>query len=471
MKSTMVIFICILLVPLASALKTGIVIESESKIYSGCVDVGSGSSVYDVLKKLDGIRDDIKMTIDGELTGMYYLRSVNGLDPKTDGNKYYGWSFFITSEKNDQFTDPPNFYGIGDYKITKEEAIGIKYGYTEFASDWSIVVPPEKPAFKNSKDLCNNLKVNITDIYIDGIKQGESITKRGKIKDVFPGSDLEIRIHVENNYDSAAKLDITDINIAGIIEDLIDGDDTEEEIADFDLPAERRTTKSLKFKIPFEVGAKDRFLRIETKAKDDAGIQYSIESAMDLEIKKESHRLKILEAKLDKNAYSCGINGFLLMDLANIGANKEKVDLQISNEEIGLNREESFELSQDINEASNRYKEQFNIWIPENISKNVYPITITADYGIIKEKEVVNLVVDTCNTKEEVASERDIVGEELVSKTAGAELNEKKQYNAVNSNVNKRDANKSLTLLLSIVLIILVILMIAGLVVVINHIR
>ena len=238
--------------------------------------------------------------------------------------------------------------------------------------------------------------VNISKIYVDGEKQSDSKTKGGKIVDVFSESQVKVKIDLENLYKHTTDMDITDISIEGTIEEIEDGDDINEELSEFDLEADKKTTKDLEFMIPLEVEAKDRLLKITIKAEDDAGIKYEQKFTFDMEVEKENYKLKITNSELNKESYKCGENALLDFSLLNIGAKDEKVKLNIVNEELGLNIVESFELSNDVYDESSMYEKRFNIWLPDGSKVDVYPITITASYDG-EETETVDLSVSNCD--------------------------------------------------------------------------
>ncbi len=455
MKKTIFALMCVILLSpyCISAIKTGIVIESDDDTYYGCVNVNEGESIYDAIRNLDDTREDIIMTIDGELTRMYYLRSINDLSDKTEGNKYYGWIFFPTNSNNDNFEDAIGV-GIGDYKITKEESIGIKYTYTVYNLDWTIEIPPEKPEFFTFDQLCDNLLVNVTKIYVDGDRLSDKNVRRGKIQDVFPESEIKFKIELENLYDSSTDLEISDISIEGTIEEINDGEDIDEEISEFDLSADKEVTKDLEFKIPLRVEAKDRLLKIVVEAEDDAGIKYEFEFTYDLEVEKEEHDLRILNAELNEDSYECGENAFLELLVLNVGDGEEDVELSIVNEDLELDINEKFELSDDVFEASSKYEKRFNIWLPDDVSKGIYAIIITANYGGEKEMKNLDLSISDCDAS---AAKEDVIDVQTGEISEDFEEGTEAELTKDGMTTVKEVVTRNLPLVLTIVLVVLVV--------------
>jgi hypothetical protein len=307
-------------------------------------------------------------------------------------------------------------------------------------------------------------KVNVSKIYIDGEKQRESKTKGGKIVDVFPESKIKIKIELENMYKHSTDIDINDISIEGTIEEIEDGDDIDEELNEFDLEADKKTTKDLEFIIPLEVKAKDRLLKIEIKAEDDAGIKYEQEFTFDMEVEKENHKLKVIDVELNKETYKCGQNALLHFSLLNIGAKDEDVRLNVVNDDLGLNIVESFELSNDVYDESSSYEKRFNIWLPDDSKIDVYPITITADYDE-QETETVDLNIGACDGQVAVDT---LVDEGVVDVHAGDSDEHSHQPFGVQSEVIEEDTTvmeltitNNLPLILTGVLIVIIIIIVA----------
>ncbi len=415
------VLICLLLPLTVSALKTGIVIEVESETYYSCVDIESGDSVYNVLDNLDEKRNDISMTIDGELTGTYYLRTINGLSHKTVDGKYYGWNFFVTNVDNNDFTDPPEIapgwnMGIGDYKITKEESIGITYSYTIYNLDWTIDVSPEKPSFLSYDQLCNNLKIKNVDFYVDGDKES------GTIK-VEPNSKLEVRVELENLYSKEMDVEINGVLVTALLDGIDDGEYIEEEAEDFDLNPGKSKTAKIEFEIPLEVEEGEYDLEILVEAEDDAKTEYGLREDFKVEVDKKSHELMFTRLELSKEELECDRQSNVDVSLVNIGTKEEDVVLQIVNSDLGLNVKKEFTLSEEPFDDDSRFSELIPIKINNEVKAGEYSITVKASYnkGNDEVKETLNLVVKDCdNNIVEETEEEEVVEDNSMEEVTGA---------------------------------------------------
>lgn len=443
------LFVLVFMIQLVNAAEVCVIVDygsgGENKPDSKCIDIDEGKNGYELLNEIGW---NIKWKDWGGTLG-HSICSINdlGYDESTCwGNEGY-WNFNLIENGEWYHVIDKGFDGTPHYETVDGDFVGLAFG-------------PDgaKPEM---------FKVNITRIYVDGEKQSDSKTRSGKIVDVFPGSVVEFRIELENLYDSGTDIEITDISIEGTIEEINDGEDIDEEISDFDLDADRKKTEELKFEIPLKAEAKDRLVRIEINAKDDAGIKYETEFTYDLEVKKEDHKLKITKAELDKASYKCGENALLSLYVLNIGAKEENVNLKIVNEDLKLEINEAFGLSNDPSEESSKYEKRFNIWLPRNISKVTYPITITANYGAQKETANVNLVVSECEKKtgstpaEEVEESNTDVGAGQSNQEGGIEAEKETKPGEMTKIAGAGKITENLPFVLIAVLGVLIVLIIA----------
>ncbi|MCH8908357.1 MAG: hypothetical protein IH840_14815 [Candidatus Heimdallarchaeota archaeon] len=79
-----------------------------------------------------------------------------------------------------------------------------------------------------------------------------------------------------------------------------------------------------------------------------------------------------------------------------MGTNDEKVKLAISNQELGINIKESFELSKDPFANDNSFTKSYNIKLPSNINPGTYTFVANLFYGVNVQSSNVDLDVE-CN--------------------------------------------------------------------------
>jgi hypothetical protein len=428
---------------LVNAAEVCVVVDYKGdKPDSKCVDIDEGEDGY---KLMEETKWDLLWSPESAFGRMLCKINDEGTDISGQYCEYSGEFWNIVLNRNGEWLhmpvglDAPG--GCWNYNINSWEGHyctknGDVLGFA-FGSEGS---EPEM------------FKVNISDIYVDGEKLSDKKVRRGKIEEVFPDSEVKFKIELENMYDSETDIDVIDISIEGTIEEINDGSDIDEDISKFDLEADRKTTKELEFTIPRDVEAKDRLLKIEMKAEDDAGIRYEKEFTYDLEVEKEQNKLDITKAELNKDSYKCGENVLLYFSIVNLGAKNEKVNLEIANIDLGIDIKENFELSNDAFKASSKYEKRFSLWLPDVLQKGIYSIGITANYGGKKEIENIDLVVSGCG--EEEVEEITVVEIDEISEKEGTEAEKEKKERAVIRGEN-------LPLVFTAVLILLLVIIIA----------
>jgi hypothetical protein len=383
MMKKMIFLMLVLLACTVSAADVCVVVdygkESDLEPDSKCVDVDAGISGYELMQETGW---------SSEWQNNAYLCSVN--DVGYEGGNCFGdkgWMYFIALD-GEWFFPSVVLAGAGEcWNRNKNSAVG---DYCTKSGDTLVFL------YGKWGDEPDMFKINVSRVEVDGKKQTKITSNGGKIQNALPGSKIKFRIELENLYDSSTDITIKDISIEGTIEEIEDGGNIEEDISEFDLDADRKVTQDLEFEIPLEVEDKDRLLKIEYTARDDAGIRYDGEFTYDLEVQKEGDEVRILEAALDKEGYTCGENGLLSISLLNTGKNNENVVLELVNEELGINAEYRFKLSNDVYEAASSYKNQLNVPIPSDANVGAYPLKVIANYGSTKAIEDVELRIKTC---------------------------------------------------------------------------
>ncbi len=437
----------------ANAAEVCVVVDyKEDKPDSKCADIDEGKDGYDVL---EATGFDILWSPESVWGQMVCKINDIGTDVNTQTGscEYSGdfWNFVLV--EGSKWGHMPVGLNGGD------ECWNRDFSW----SDWSKVVHYCAKdgdvigfAFGPEGSEPEMFKVNISDIYVDGEKLSDKDARRGKIEGVFPESTIEFKMELENMYDSSTDIGIIDISIKGVIEEISDGSDIEEDISKFDLEADRRITKELKFNIPRKVEAKDRLLRIEMKAEDDAGIRYEEEFTYDLEVEKEQQKVKITRAELDEDSYKCGENVLLYFSIVNLGAENEKVNLEIANIDLGIDIKENFELSNDVLKASNKYEKRFRLWLPDDLTKGIYSIGIAANYDGEREIKNLDLVISECGEESEVEEITEVKISEIAEKEGTEAEKEKKEASAITEVVSD-----NLPLVFTAVLILLIVIITA----------
>jgi hypothetical protein len=215
---------------------------------------------------------------------------------------------------------------------------------------------------------------------VDSDKQ--SADENGGTIDVIPNSTLSLKIKINNLYDTAVEGgEIDDITVNGILEEIDDGDDIEQEEDDFDLRQGRDKTFTLEWAIPLRLETDETYkLVLTAEGRDKNGTRHTDEVQFDVDVDKENHKLTFLRKDLSPSKVSCTKSTTVSVGLINIGKEDEDVELTISAPELGYNKVQTFEMSQDIDDDSNEYS--FSGTIDNfDVSPGTYTVAIKALYN------------------------------------------------------------------------------------------
>lgn len=288
---------------------------------------------------------------------------------------------------------------IGVCKPNGEKTISYEYtnnccAETGLASDCTI------PADRVEECTYSKFIISNVEVKIDK-KKDKSVNNKEKIsKEAEPGSRVKFYVEVENLFTREEDIGIENVEITVIIENIDDGDDLEEEANDFDLKAGRKKRKKISFDIPYEVDEDNYDVIINVLAEDENNTDYEIEWNIELDVEKEKHDLRIMEAKLSRPIVSCNQPSTLSLNVLNIGSKDEEDALvKIENQELGIDIAESFSVEEGPDD-NDRFEKNY-LLLTENAYPAIYPITITilTENNLMDEKTV-ELKVKECKTKE-----------------------------------------------------------------------
>ena len=237
-----------------------------------------------------------------------------------------------------------------------------------------------------------------------------------------PGDTVEFRVEVKNNFTNAEDLEIEDITVEVTIEEIDDGDDLDEESADFDLKAGRDKRITLKFQVPIEVEEDTFSVTIHAEGEDENGTNHEADMDLELEVEKENHLLKITRATLSPAEISCNRRNIqAATTVINLGnEDEEDVSVQVLNSELGIDlKEDVEELTAEPNEDESRFSNTYTFNVPNDAESGSYPIIFRTlfDDNRKKAEETATLTVSDCATAKkeeaETASEKS-EGEDVI---------------------------------------------------------
>ncbi|MBI2659774.1 hypothetical protein HYX07_01265 [Candidatus Woesearchaeota archaeon] len=218
-----------------------------------------------------------------------------------------------------------------------------------------------------------------------------------------PGDTVEFRIEVKNNFTNAEDLEIEDITVEVTIEEVDDGDDMDEESADFDLKAGRDKRVTLKFQLPLEIEEDTFDVTIHAEGEDENGTDHERDMTLRLDVEKENHLLKITRTSLSPAEVSCNRKNVQLgTSVINIGnEDEEDVSVQVLNSDLGIDLKENIgELTAEPNEDESRFSKTYSFNVPNDAEAGSYPVIARVLYDEDRKKaeETQTLTVSDCAT-------------------------------------------------------------------------
>ena len=220
---------------------------------------------------------------------------------------------------------------------------------------------------------------------------------------ILPGSDVTFTIRVENTF-SGEDPDLKGVFARVTIKDIDDDADLEDESLDFDLEPGDDYRFDVKFKIPIDVDAGTYDVLIEAESEDRNETPYDTEASFKLEVKKQSHDIRIINAFLSPSTVDCSRKSKVTAEIANVGSNPEnEIALEIKVPNLGVNSYEKDLFLESSNEASENektYTKTVNIEVPSFFTAGTYPVYVNLYWKnfVLFDKKDLELVVRDCGS-------------------------------------------------------------------------
>jgi hypothetical protein len=278
----------------------------------------------------------------------------------------------------------------------------------------------------------SSLPDNVTVTIFGSVLSIDKVTLKSddKDKELKPGEDLTVKVKIENNGD----FDIEDIEVnvwfvdsAGRKLEDDDSDDIEEE-EEFDLDEGDSETIEFDFTdMPFDVEDGDDYtvhVTAEGKNADNNSLVYlDIDESKTIEFVRERHEIEIFEAVLAPSTVKCSRSINVEVGVRNIGEKEEDVVLMISSSQLDINKQVTFELSEDLDDDDSRNDDSYGFIVGKDVEAGVYPVNVRAEYGSKSETKILNLEVIDCEKvvkkKEEVFIKKEPVKKDVTAKREG----------------------------------------------------
>jgi hypothetical protein len=381
-KKIILVLAALILIQAVHAVDVGLIVDfPNGTIETDCVTITDG------LTGRDALEASSKFNV-AYAYGGGFVDGINGI--MSDNVNMLYWSVWQNNGDIFQLTS----VGITELIMNQD---GILLGFAYGGFDPITYAPLSIPRFIAYDDVCKR-KLKITELkaYVDGDKDSGVDEDGGRIDDVKPGSEVKIDLEISNLYSRSEDIEIENIEAVATIFDIDDGDEMEEESDELEINADDEEKVELIFNIPLDVEEDTYDMTIELIGDDEYGWEYEHTIYLELDVDKENHELKILDADIGPSTIKCDRNVRLGLMMINIGKSDEDVDLTIENEQLGLSIEEDFELSED--EGDNDLEGEYYIKIGDDVEAGTYQIKVTAGYGNKEETETLELNVENCGS-------------------------------------------------------------------------
>lgn len=219
--------------------------------------------------------------------------------------------------------------------------------------------------------------------------------------DMLPGSNITFTLRVENTFQGE------DPGLRGVfatitIEEIDDGSDMEEQSIDFDLEPGDDNRVEIKFAIPLDVDAGTYNVLMEAEGEDRNETFYRTELNLKLELKKQSHDIRITKVLLVPSAIGCDRKAKLTAEITNAGSNPEnQVALEFKATSLGIDSYDKdifLESSDEASEEEKTHTKTLNVEVPSFLRAGAYPIFINLYWKnfVLFDQKIVELAVNDC---------------------------------------------------------------------------
>ncbi len=222
--------------------------------------------------------------------------------------------------------------------------------------------------------------------------------------DILPGSNITFTVRVENTFQSSGP-DLRGVFATITIEEIDDGADLEEDSIDFDLEPGDDVRADIKFGIPLDVDASTYNAILRAEGDDRNGTAYETEVSLKLEVKKDSHDIRITDILLNPGTVDCDRKTRLTAEITNAGSNREtEVALEFRSGNLGINsfdKDLTLESSNEASEEEKMHAKTLNIEVPSFLREGTYPILVNLYWKnfVLFDQKTANLVVKDCASR------------------------------------------------------------------------
>lgn len=286
------------------------------------------------------------------------------------------------------------------------------------------------PKFSDA-DRCENISSEI-EVSIKDPDEGDEF----KINEKIP---LEVK--VRNNAEDDLSFDVQ-----VYLYDLTNDESVDDYSKSLDVDSGNSETLNLDMTIPSGIDESDDFAVF---VKVDDG-DYCNEKFVKVDIQRERNDLRISNFEIP-DSVDCGDSIEATVSLENIGKEKENVELEIFNSELGISDTSSFNLEK-YSEDKNSRKVNLVLNIPDFIEEKSYALEASAVFSGETETLKKDIFVRCEKKQQETSQETGVI--KLNSQVVSQKASEKSFFDSFNDRINRMDMTELTMIVVDIFLVL-----------------
>ncbi|MFH1682763.1 MAG: hypothetical protein ABIA37_03115, partial [Candidatus Woesearchaeota archaeon] len=280
------------------------------------------------------------------------------------------------------------------------------------------------------------LVFNDIKVYVNGDKKTTLDSDGDSIKDVRPGSTVELKFRIDNNFDDEYdEGDIEDATLSVQFKNDNDEDDFDDEIdeeEDFDLDAgDSEDGLTISIDVPTTAQEGSYELLIAVGGEDNNNAQHTNEWTITLKVNRDKDDVQIETATLSSDLLKCTRTTSLKLKLTNFGSNdQDAAAISIYNSALGINYNfDDIEMDKDPDDDTNSFSKTIPLNIDEEADAGDYYLELYAyiDGDEEVDYKTIKLTVEDCKTSTITAEENKSKADDVIVVSAFPEDNTNQQ--------------------------------------------
>ena len=259
------------------------------------------------------------------------------------------------------------------------------------------------------------LAIEEVDVKVDSKSSNNLVDGDSISRDAAPGSKVTFKVKVTSLFTDEEGLDINNVQTDITIRNIDDGDDIDEDAPDFDLSPGRSKTATIAFNIPLQVDEDTFDVDIEVEGEDDNGTTHTDKAVLTLEVNKEKHEIRILNAAVSPAVVRCEQSATVSVNALNTGEDDEdEAVIRVTSQALGYSAKE--EASVDSGTDDNQFDRAFAIPLPKDLNEGSYPIDIRTYYRSDRESDARSITLEKgeCVTTQSTSQQQPSAAEPAV---------------------------------------------------------